>query len=211
MATVDGFDAAVFPYTTDMPFLRRWGQPLLFGPGSIHVAHTSDEFIDIDEQHAAVDDYAAHRPRTGRASRLGRTRGPVRSPGRPTPMRICAPRRPARSRRTPAPSLFPTCAWSSFAAGAAVGLGRASSAPRSVRCVAAAASGDPSWRCSWRTRACLNRNERLLRARRYYERGLSRLDGHLARQRAGRRPLSRRTSVCTRPRPVRAGLTVPVD
>ncbi len=59
MATVDGFDAAVFPYTTDVPFLRKWGQPLLFGPGSIHVAHTSDEFIAIDEQHAAVADYAA--------------------------------------------------------------------------------------------------------------------------------------------------------
>jgi acetylornithine deacetylase len=57
MATVPGFDAAVFPYTTDIPFLRAWGQPLLFGPGSIHVAHTSDEFIDIGEQERAVDDY----------------------------------------------------------------------------------------------------------------------------------------------------------
>jgi acetylornithine deacetylase len=57
MSTVDGFGTEVFPYTTDIPFLRAWGQPLLFGPGSIHVAHTSDEFIDIGEQDAAVDDY----------------------------------------------------------------------------------------------------------------------------------------------------------
>ncbi|MGC4082638.1 MAG: M20/M25/M40 family metallo-hydrolase [Vicinamibacterales bacterium] len=57
LATVDGFDSAVFPYTTDIPFLNAWGQPLLFGPGLIDVAHTSDEFIDIGEQRDAVDDY----------------------------------------------------------------------------------------------------------------------------------------------------------
>jgi acetylornithine deacetylase len=57
MATVDGFDTAVFPYTTDIPFLNNWGQPLLFGPGSIHVAHTADEFIEIDELQSAVDGY----------------------------------------------------------------------------------------------------------------------------------------------------------
>jgi acetylornithine deacetylase len=57
MATVDGFETAVFPYTTDIPFLNNWGQPLLFGPGSIHVAHTAEEFIEIDELHSAVDGY----------------------------------------------------------------------------------------------------------------------------------------------------------
>jgi acetylornithine deacetylase len=57
MATVDGFETAVFPYTTDVPFLHAWGRPLLFGPGSIHVAHTADEYIDIVEQRAAVDAY----------------------------------------------------------------------------------------------------------------------------------------------------------
>jgi acetylornithine deacetylase len=57
MTTVDGFDTAVFPYTTDIPFLSNWGQPLLFGPGSIHVAHTAEEFIEIDELHSAVDGY----------------------------------------------------------------------------------------------------------------------------------------------------------
>jgi len=59
MATITGYDAAVFPYTTDIPFLARWGEPLLFGPGSIHVAHTAHEFVSIAELHAAVDHYAA--------------------------------------------------------------------------------------------------------------------------------------------------------
>jgi acetylornithine deacetylase len=57
MMTVPGFDAAVFPFTTDIPFLTRWGQPLLFGPGSIHVAHTADEFVSIADLHAAVGHY----------------------------------------------------------------------------------------------------------------------------------------------------------
>jgi acetylornithine deacetylase len=57
LTTVPNFESAVFPYTTDIPFLTAWGQPLLFGPGSIHVAHTSDEFIEIDELQAAVNGY----------------------------------------------------------------------------------------------------------------------------------------------------------
>jgi acetylornithine deacetylase len=57
MAAVPGFDAAVFPYTTDIPFLTRWGQPLLFGPGSIHVAHTAEEYVSIAELQAAVGHY----------------------------------------------------------------------------------------------------------------------------------------------------------
>jgi acetylornithine deacetylase len=59
MATVPGFDEAVFPYTTDIPFLSAWGEPLLFGPGSIHTAHTATEFVSIAEQRQAVDDYVA--------------------------------------------------------------------------------------------------------------------------------------------------------
>jgi acetylornithine deacetylase len=31
--------------------------PLLFGPGSIHVAHRDDELVDIDELRAAVPSY----------------------------------------------------------------------------------------------------------------------------------------------------------
>jgi acetylornithine deacetylase len=55
--TVDGFETAVFPYTTDVPLLTRWGRPLLVGPGSIHVAHTDDEHLAIDELRLAVDLY----------------------------------------------------------------------------------------------------------------------------------------------------------
>lgn len=55
--TVPGFDAAVFAYTTDVPLLPRWGTPLLLGPGSIHVAHTDDEHVSLDELHQAVDLY----------------------------------------------------------------------------------------------------------------------------------------------------------
>lgn len=56
--TLDGFETAVFAYTTDVPFLSRWGTPLLAGPGSIHVAHTDREHLTIAELHDAVDLYA---------------------------------------------------------------------------------------------------------------------------------------------------------
>lgn len=52
--TIPGFEAAPVAYTSDIPLLSRWGVPLLFGPGSIHVAHTSSEFIDVGELRAAV-------------------------------------------------------------------------------------------------------------------------------------------------------------
>ena len=59
MHVVSGFDTAVFPYTTDVPLLTRWGRPLLIGPGSIHVAHTDDEHVSVDELKEAVDLYEA--------------------------------------------------------------------------------------------------------------------------------------------------------
>jgi acetylornithine deacetylase len=55
--TIPGFDVAAVSYTTDIPLLSKWGTPLLFGPGSIHVAHTTDEFIDVEELRAAVGSY----------------------------------------------------------------------------------------------------------------------------------------------------------
>jgi acetylornithine deacetylase len=57
MPSVPGFETAAFPYTTDIPFLSRWGTPLLLGPGSIHVAHTDEEHVDVAELHRAVDCY----------------------------------------------------------------------------------------------------------------------------------------------------------
>jgi len=55
--TISGFEVAPVAYTTDIPLLTKWGKPLLFGPGSIHVAHTPDEYIAVDELRSAVDAY----------------------------------------------------------------------------------------------------------------------------------------------------------
>jgi acetylornithine deacetylase len=57
MHTLPGFETAVFPYTTDVPLLTRWGTPILVGPGSIHVAHTDEEHLAIDELTAAIHLY----------------------------------------------------------------------------------------------------------------------------------------------------------
>jgi acetylornithine deacetylase len=57
LATVPGIASEVFPFTTDVPLLDRWGEPLLFGPGSFLVAHTDREYVDIGELTAAVDTY----------------------------------------------------------------------------------------------------------------------------------------------------------
>ena len=54
---IDGFEVAPVAYTSDIPLLDRWGTPLLFGPGSIHVAHTTEEYIDVGELRDAVDAY----------------------------------------------------------------------------------------------------------------------------------------------------------
>jgi acetylornithine deacetylase len=57
MPSVPGFETAAFPYTTDIPFLSKWGTPLLYGPGSINVAHTDDEHVNVADLHKAVDGY----------------------------------------------------------------------------------------------------------------------------------------------------------
>ncbi|MEP6849875.1 MAG: M20/M25/M40 family metallo-hydrolase [Acidobacteriota bacterium] len=52
MLEVEGFEQKVVRFTTDIPYLTNWGQPLLLGPGSILVAHTKDEFVlkkDLEE------------------------------------------------------------------------------------------------------------------------------------------------------------------
>ncbi len=54
---VEGFDAAEFPFTTDVPLLDRWGTPLLFGPGSFLVAHTDREHVALEELSSAVAAY----------------------------------------------------------------------------------------------------------------------------------------------------------
>ena len=57
LTTVPGFETPTFSFTTDIPFLDRWGAPLLLGPGSVAVAHTDDEHVEIAELHRAVDLY----------------------------------------------------------------------------------------------------------------------------------------------------------
>ncbi len=54
---IPGFDCGPVAYTSDIPLLSRWGTPLLFGPGSIHVAHTPDEYVDVGELRDSVDAY----------------------------------------------------------------------------------------------------------------------------------------------------------
>jgi acetylornithine deacetylase len=56
--TVEGLPTMVAAYTTDIPQLGNWGEPLLFGPGSIHVAHTPRENIEKKQLLEAVDLYA---------------------------------------------------------------------------------------------------------------------------------------------------------
>ena len=55
--TVPGFETMAVAYTSDIPLLGRWGTPLLFGPGSIHVAHTPDEHIAVPELRESVNTY----------------------------------------------------------------------------------------------------------------------------------------------------------
>ncbi len=55
LTTVAGIETAAFNFTTDIPFLGRWGAPLLLGPGSVTLAHTADEFVEIADLNRAVD------------------------------------------------------------------------------------------------------------------------------------------------------------
>jgi acetylornithine deacetylase len=57
LRTVPGLPSATFPFTTDVPLLDRWGEPLLFGPGSFLVAHTDDEHVAVRELEEAVRTY----------------------------------------------------------------------------------------------------------------------------------------------------------
>lgn len=57
LGTIPGIETSVVAFATDIPALPEWGTPYLFGPGSVHVAHTDDEFIEIAELHRAVDTY----------------------------------------------------------------------------------------------------------------------------------------------------------
>jgi len=55
----DGLPTMVAAFTTDIPALNNWGQPLLVGPGSIHVAHTEGEYVEKKQLSDAVELYCS--------------------------------------------------------------------------------------------------------------------------------------------------------
>jgi acetylornithine deacetylase len=55
--TIEGMETMVAAFATDIPALTNWGEPLLLGPGSIHVAHTPDEKLAKRELLKAIDLY----------------------------------------------------------------------------------------------------------------------------------------------------------
>jgi acetylornithine deacetylase len=57
MLAVEGFNQKTVRFTTDIPYLTNWGQPLLLGAGSILVAHTKDEFVLKKDLETAVGLY----------------------------------------------------------------------------------------------------------------------------------------------------------
>jgi acetylornithine deacetylase len=57
LRAVEGLPTMVAKFSTDIPQLTNWGEPLLLGPGSIHVAHTPAERLAKRELLEAVDLY----------------------------------------------------------------------------------------------------------------------------------------------------------
>ena len=57
LRAVEGLPTMVAKYTTDISLLSNWGEPLLLGPGSIHVAHTPLEKLAKSELLEAVELY----------------------------------------------------------------------------------------------------------------------------------------------------------
>ena len=55
--TFENVPTMVAAFTTDIPALNNWGQPLLVGPGSIHVAHTPGEYVEKKQLYESVDLY----------------------------------------------------------------------------------------------------------------------------------------------------------
>lgn len=58
MKRMRGWDMMVAKYATDISSLTNWGEPMLLGPGTIHVAHTEQEKVLKSELIEAVDKYA---------------------------------------------------------------------------------------------------------------------------------------------------------
>jgi acetylornithine deacetylase len=54
---LEGLPTMIAAFASDVPWLSAWGEPLLLGPGSIHVAHTPHEKLSKRELLEAVDLY----------------------------------------------------------------------------------------------------------------------------------------------------------
>jgi len=65
LRTLDGLPTMVAAFTTDIPSLGNWGEPLLLGPGSIHVAHTEGEYVTKKQLLEAVEMYCSVARRLG--------------------------------------------------------------------------------------------------------------------------------------------------
>ena len=57
LRTIDGLPTMVAAFTTDIPTLTNWGEPVLIGPGSIHVAHTEREYVEKKQLTDAAELY----------------------------------------------------------------------------------------------------------------------------------------------------------
>ena len=57
LRAVEGVPTMIAKFTTDIPQLSNWGEPLLLGPGSIHVAHTPFEKLAKKELLEAIELY----------------------------------------------------------------------------------------------------------------------------------------------------------
>jgi acetylornithine deacetylase len=57
LRAVEGLPTMIAKFSTDIPQLTNWGEPLLLGPGSIHVAHTPFEKLAKKELLEAVELY----------------------------------------------------------------------------------------------------------------------------------------------------------
>jgi acetylornithine deacetylase len=68
LRAIDGLPTMVAAFTTDIPALTAWGEPLLLGPGSIHVAHTPGECICKQELWDAIHLYVRVAEQLARAS-----------------------------------------------------------------------------------------------------------------------------------------------
>jgi len=57
LRAVEGLPTMIAKFTTDIPKLNNWGEPLLLGPGNIHVAHTPHEKLSKRELFEAIELY----------------------------------------------------------------------------------------------------------------------------------------------------------